>query len=382
MRGPLIRSPEAPIEFAWFCDLCNGDYEYLGVPDPNLRSSFDHCRDILLQADDLGFNNILLPSSYQVGQDVMSFASAVAPMTSQISMLTALRMGELHPPMQARAISTLDHILKGRLTINIINSDLPGESISPGERYGRARESIILLKQAFEQEKIQHNGEFYNLELSTDPVKSYQQNGGPLFYFGGISEPARELCAEFCDVFLMWPEKEEMVKATIDDMIKRADRFNRQIDFGYRVHIVVRETEAEAKAAARKIVSKLETGRGDEIKHRSQDSKSQGVIRQDELRDSADNEGFIEPCLWSEIGKGRSGCGSAIVGSKDQVLEKLQSYIDMGIKSFILSGYPLMQEAKMVAKYILPNFNNGKLAAHQNRLVPDPVTPLTTGPRL
>lgn len=382
MPGPVIRSPEAPIEFAWFCDLCNGDYEYLGIPDPSLRSSFEHCRDILLQADDLGFNNILLPSSYQVGQDVMSFASAVAPMTSQISLLTALRMGELHPPMQARAISTLDHILKGRLTINIINSDLPGESISPGERYGRARESILLLKQAFEQEKIQHQGEFYNLELSTDPVKPYQQNGGPLFYFGGISEPARELCAEFCDVFLMWPEKEEMVKATIDDMIQRAARFNRQIDFGYRVHIVVRETEEEAKAAAKKIVSKLETGRGNEIKHRSQDSKSQGVIRQDELRDSADNEGFIEPYLWSEIGKGRSGCGSAIVGSKDQVLEKLQSYVDMGIKSFILSGYPLMQEAEMVAKYILPNFSKGKLAEHQNRIVPDPVTPLTTGPRL
>jgi alkanesulfonate monooxygenase len=382
MLEAYIRSPKAPIEFAWFCDLCNGDYEYLGVPDQNLKSSFEHCRDILLQADELGFDNILLPSSYQVGQDVMSFASAVAPMTSQISLLTALRMGEQHPPMLARSISTLDHILKGRLTINIINSDLPGESISPGDRYDRARESILLLKQAFEKERIQHAGEFYQLDLSTEPVKSYQQNGGPLFYFGGISEPARNLCAEFCDVFLMWPEKEEMVKATIDDMVERAAGFNRKIDFGYRVHIVVRKTAEEAKAAASKIISKLDLEKGNEIKHRSLDSKSQGVVRQDELRNAADSEGYIEPYLWSEIGRGRSGCGSAIVGSKDQVLGKLQRYIDLGIKSFILSGYPLMGEAEMVAKYILPHFEKGKLAEHQKRLIPNPVTPLTTGPRL
>ena len=110
MSDIRIRTEDPGLEVAYFSDLCNGDYEYLGVPDGDLRSSFDHCSDIVLRADQNGFKNILLPSSYQVGQDVMTFAAGVGPRTSQINLLTAIRMGEMHPPMLARSISTLDHI--------------------------------------------------------------------------------------------------------------------------------------------------------------------------------------------------------------------------------------------------------------------------------
>src|SRR5687768_4644930 len=102
------------VEVAWFAPLCDDDFELMGVKDSRLKSSWAHASEILLTADRLGFQNILCPSGYVVGQDTWTFASAVAPLTKQISLLTAIRCGEVHPPMLARAIATLDHILKGR----------------------------------------------------------------------------------------------------------------------------------------------------------------------------------------------------------------------------------------------------------------------------
>ena len=124
-----IRSLERKVEVAWFSALCGDDYEYLGVPDGQLRSSYEHCGEIVRTADRLGYQNILLPSSFVVGQEPLPFASAMAASTSRINQLVAIRMGEVHPPMLARHISTIDHIAKGRLTVNIISSDLPGEKI-------------------------------------------------------------------------------------------------------------------------------------------------------------------------------------------------------------------------------------------------------------
>lgn len=377
-----IRSPEKKIEVSWFSDLCNGDYEYLGVSDGIFRSSFEHCRNIVLRAEELGFRNILLPSSYQTGQDTLVFAGAVAPMTHKINLLTAIRCGEVHPPMLARALSTLDHILRGRLTINIISSDLPGTQASNEERYAKSREVIEILKQGWTQEKISFKGKHYSFELDAEPVKPYQQNGGPLLYFGGISEAARELCAEHCDVYLLWPETESRLKETMEDMVQRAKKYGRKIDFGLRIHIIVRETEEEAREYARRLISRLDLQKGEELKHRSLDSKSLGVMRQDELRKQADPDLFIEENIWSGIGLARSGCGSAIVGSVEQVVKKINRYIDMGFRAFILSGYPLMREIDYVAKYVLPHIPLATFSVEQGRTPKEtPVTPLTTGVR-
>ena len=111
--------------------------------------------------------------------------------------------------MLARALSTLDHILKGRLTVNIISSDLPGLKESSETRYARSKEVIEILKQAWTQDQIDYQGDFYQLQLDSRPVKPYQQNGGPLLYFGGYSPPGLELCAQHCDVYLMWPETQD-----------------------------------------------------------------------------------------------------------------------------------------------------------------------------
>jgi alkanesulfonate monooxygenase len=381
-EGIRIRSEDRKVEVGWFCDLCNGDYEYLGVSDGNLRSSFTHCADIIKTADTLGYQNILLPSSYQVGQDTLTFAAAASQFTKSITLLTAIRCGEIHPPMLARTLSTLDHMLDGRLNINIISSDLPGTVKDSKTRYEISKEVIQILKQCWSRDRIDFHGKYYDFTLDADPVKSYQQNGGPLLYFGGISEDARALCAEFCDVFLMWPETEDRLLATMRDMSDRASAHNRKIDFGLRIHLIVRDSEADARDAAKKLISKLDLAQATELKHRALDSHSAGVRRQDDLRKSADSDLFIEPHIWSGIGLARSGCGSAIVGSPEQVFEKIQRYIDMGIRAFIFSGYPLIEESQIFANSILPKLTTVSFSQAQGRRPQQmPVTPLTTGVR-
>ena len=380
--SPIIRTPEPAVEIAWFSALCNEDYEFLGVPDGQLRSSFEHCSDIVTTADRLGYQNILMPSSFNAGQEPFVFAGATAVLTRQIQQLVAIRMGEIHPPMLARHISTLDHILKGRLTVNIISSDLPGQT-EPGEvRYARSDEVIQILKQAWNGDRIDFQGRFYNLRLpSTEPVKPYQQNGGPLLYFGGISDPAKDLCAKHCDVFLMWPEPEGNLAATMAELSQRAAAYGRKIDFGLRIHVIVRETEAEARAAAQRLVSKLDPAKGAELRARSQDSQSAGVQRQDALRAQSKDD-YIEEHVWSGIGRGRSGCGSALVGTPEQILKKIQRYIAMGIRAFIFSGYPHKPECELFAHHVLPALNTCKLPVVQGRVpATTPATPLTTAPR-
>jgi alkanesulfonate monooxygenase len=382
MNPPVIRTPDRQCEVAWFSALCSDDYEFLGVPDGSLRSSYEHCGAIVRKADASGFQNILLPSGWIAGQDVLAFAAAMAPHTKQINQLVALRMGEVWPPMLARALATVDHIAKGRLCINIISSDMPGLKESNEVRYARASEIIQILQGLWRTDgPFEWKGEFYNISLpTTEPAKPYQQNGGPLMYFGGISPAAQDLCAKHCDVFLMWPETEDRIAETMRIMSEKAAGYGRKIDFGFRTHIIVRETEAAARAAADRLISKLDLSKGAEIKNRSQDSKSLGVQRQDELRAQA-KDLYIEEHLWSGVGLARSGCGSAIVGDPAQVLAKLNRYMDMGMRAFVLSGYPHLDECDHFAKYVLPKLPTCRLNELQGRLVKDPVTPLTTAAR-
>ena len=372
-------------EVSWFAPLCNGDDEYLGHHDMRYKSDWSNTSNVLLTADRLGYRNILCPSSYQVGQDTLTFASAIAPLTSQINLLAAIRCGEVHPPMLGRTIATLDHILKGRLTINIISSDLPGTKLESAARYQRSREVIEILKQGWTQDYINFKGDFYNIQLdTTDPVKPYQQNGGPLLYFGGYSPPAVDLCAEHCDVYLMWPETEEKLQELMTNMSEKAAGYGRKVDFGLRVHVIVRETEDEAREAAQRLMKYIEVDedKGTEIRERALDAKSYGVARQAEMRKIASDDGFAEPHLWTGIGKARSGCGGAIVGNPDQVLTKIQRYMDMGIRAFIFSGYPHASECKLFANYVLPKLKTFSMPQVQGKvptLPPD--TPLAAGIR-
>jgi alkanesulfonate monooxygenase len=350
-----------PCEVSWFSALCDDDYEFLGVSDPLLKSSWEHCRDIVLQAEAGGFDNILLPSGYELGIDTTAFAAAIAPQLKRMRLLMAVRIGEMWPPQLARQIATIDRLLEGRLTVNIISSDMPGEQMPSGPRYGRTVEAMRILKTMLDGQPLDHDGEHWKLKL--DPPRITTVSGkAPLLYFGGLSEDAREAAAQGCDVFLMWPDRREVVAGIIADMTERAARHGRTLKFGYRAHVVVRPTESEARAAADRLLSKLDAEQGAAIRAKSLDSKSVGVAAQAALRESAAEDGYAEPHLWTGIGRARSGCGAAIVGDPDQVLAKLNDYCDMGIEAFILSGYPHAAEADLFARYVLPRLEHGPLS--------------------
>jgi alkanesulfonate monooxygenase len=348
------------VEVAWFAALCDDDYEFLGVPDPALRSSFAHCREIVLAAERGGFDNCLLPSGYELGIDSVAFAGGVAPQLSRMQLLVAVRCGELWPPMLARQLATLDQMLSGRLTVNIISSDLAGAPLESGPRYRRSIEVMEILRDLLDGKAVSRRGEFHELEAEPPRLRTVSGRCPP-FYFGGFSEAAREAAARAADVYLLWPDRMAQVAETIADLRERAARHGRRLRFGYRAHVIVRETEAEARAAAARLLSRLEPEAGDAIRRRSLDHASAGVRAQAELREAADTEGWVEENLWTGIGRARSGCGAAIVGDPDQVLAKLDAYRALGLEAFILSGYPHARECDLFARYVLPRLPHAPL---------------------
>ncbi|MEE4121063.1 MAG: LLM class flavin-dependent oxidoreductase [Paracoccaceae bacterium] len=370
-------------EVSWFAALCSDDYRHLGVPEGDLRSSWAHCSAILKEAEAQGFRNILCPSSYQVGQDTLSFVAGCAPITERINMLAAIRCGEMQPIMLARTVATLDHMLEGRLTLNVISSDFPGETAESAYRYQRSREVVEILKQAWTRDEINYSGEIYDFKgIWTDPAKPYQQNGGPLLYFGGYSPDALELCGEHCDVDLMWPETKDMLAERMKSVNQVAEKYGRTLDYGLRVHMIVRDTEQEAKEYAEELVSQLDDEYGRLIRDRAHDSGSLGVSHQQRARELADAFGYVEPHLWTGIGRARSGCGASLVGSTDQVMSQIEEYRKMGIRAFIFSGYPHLDECKHAGQRILPNMKTVSLPHSYGRVpATTPATPLGVGKR-
>jgi alkanesulfonate monooxygenase len=350
-----------PCEVSWFSALCDDDTTQLGVPEASLPSSWDHCREIVLAAEAGGYDNVLLPSGYTLGIDGVAFAGGIAALTERIRLLVAVRCGEMWVPQLARQLATLDQMLDGRLTVNIISSELPGETLDSGPRYRRTLETMEVLRALLDGERVEVDGEFIRLELDAPRARTVSGRS-PLLYFGGLSEHARDVAARAADVYLMWPDTLDGVQAIVDDMRARAGRCGRSLRFGYRVHVIVRETEQEARAAAAHLVAGLDDAEGARLRARSLDSGSAGVRRQAELREAAELDGFVEPHLWTGIGRARSGCGAAIVGDPEQVIAKLAAYRSLGIDAFILSGYPHAQECRRFSELVLPHLDHAPLA--------------------
>ncbi len=354
------------IEVSWFSALCDDDYEFLGRPDPALLSSWEHCRSIVTTADRYGYDNVLLPSGYALGIDNTAFAAGMAPQTS-LRMLLAVRCGELVVPQLARQLATLDQMMHGRLTINIISSDIPGETLDSEPRYRRALEVMYCLRELLDGRPVDFWGDF--VRLTVDPPRIGTVSGAsPLFYFGGLSPAARECAAAGADVFLMWPDTTNKVRQVKADMDGRAAKLGRRLRYGWRSHVIVRETEGEARAAASRLLSKLTVEQGEAIRQRSLDSTSAGVANQTALRDASDDDGYVERHLWTGVGRARSGAGAAIVGDPDQVLAKIRELTEAGIEAFIFSGYPHAAECDLFARHVLPELDHGPLA-----FTPDPI---------
>jgi alkanesulfonate monooxygenase len=331
------------------------------VVQTELLSSWNHCSSIVRTVHDAGFDNVLLPSGYDLGIDTLSFASSIAPHVTRMRLLTAIRCGEVWVPQLARQLATLNQVLNGALTINIISSEMPGETLDGPARYRRTTETMQALRTLLNGQRLDMDGEFLQLHIDA-PRICKEMASAPPFYFGGLSDEARDTAAKDADVYLMWPDTEDQIVSVMDDMKQRAASYGRTLRFGYRVHVVVRDTEDEAREAAAHLIAAVDEETGDAIRSRSLDSTSTGVRRQAELRESATNDGFVEPLLWTGIGRARSGCGAALVGTPEQVAQKILRYRDLGIEAFIFSGYPHEAEAQRFANTVLPLLPHGPLS--------------------
>ena len=376
------------VELGWFIPV-RGDGEFVGV-EPNRPATTDYLVDVAKAAEEAGFTFALIPTgrgcldSWVVGSIIISHTKNLAP-------LMALRPGLVSPVVAARMGATLDVLSNGRARFNIVTGGAVPDLKSMGDplfdshskRYDRTNEFLKILRQLWEnstgpgsseflkngdkdagegEKKVTFNGEYYNLEDAISHPEVVQKPLPPL-YFGGSSEKGKRVAAETADVFLMWAEPVNWIKEQIEEVEgylqeqKEQKGIDRQLSYGLRAHVLVRETEEEALAAAYKVISKVDPeviAKAAET-YTNAEFLSVGEARQNQLRAQAiKNNYFVGPNLWSGLALVRNGGSLTFVGTPEQVADRLLEYVDVGISKFILSGYPHLEEATITGQLLLP----------------------------
>ena len=345
------------VEFGWFLPTM-GDSEVIGPP--TRPATLDYLVEVAKAADEAGFKFALVPVGTTC-QDAWLASAVVAGRTEKLKFLVAMRPGFVAPTLAAKMSNTLDQLTGGRVLINVVTGGYPAELAADGdftehdERYARTQEFMQVVRKAWTEEtRWDHEGTYYRVEGGNVFPRPYQRPYPP-FYFGGASEAARKVGAEETDVYLLWGETLPMVRERIADMRARAAAVGRTLRFGMRIHLIARETEAEAWAAADELVAHIPEGFQTAMDKILSRTDSEGERRQQGMRKETEDL-VIGPNLWTGIGKARVGVGAAIVGSGDSVAARLKEYLDEGIETFILSGYPHLEEAQRFGKYVMPYF--------------------------
>jgi alkanesulfonate monooxygenase len=345
------------MDVMWFIPSHN-DTRYLGTPISKREASFEYLAQVAGAVDALGYDGALLPTG-MICQDAWVVASALLPVTKRMKFLIAVRPGSLSPTLAARMSTTFDRLSNGRLLLNIVTGGDPvelagdGTFLSHDERYEVTGEFLRVWRDLFTQESTTFEGKHIHIEggkLLQPPV----QRPYPPLYFGGSSPAGMRVAAEHCDVYLTLGEPPAMVREKFDEVRRYADEYGRTMRFGIRLHVIVREKAEDAWAAAEDLLTYVDESmiakRQAELARF--DSVGQGRMRG--LHNGGRVSLEISPNLWAGIGLVNKGIGTALVGDPDSVAERLQEYADLGIDTFILSGYPHLEEAYRVAELVLP----------------------------
>lgn len=349
----------------WFIPTF-GDSRYIGSSEGARGTDSEYIKQIGVAADNLGFDGVLIPTG-RLCEDPWIVATSLLAVTKKLKFLVALRPGLLQPSLAARMTATLDRLSNGRVAINLVaggdKTELEGDGLyqDSKERYEAAGEFVDLwreiLKAGVEKNVVNYDGKYYKTTDAKLLFPTVQQPFPPLF-FGGSSDEARELAAQKVDLYITWGEKPEDVKAKIEDVKQRALKYGRTIRFGIRLHVIVRETEEKAWEAAEELISKLDDETIEQHHKVLSNRESVGQQRMTALTNSGKarsrKELEISPNLWAGIGLAREGCATALVGSPQIVVERINEYADMGIDTFVFSGYPHLEEAYRFAELVFP----------------------------
>jgi alkanesulfonate monooxygenase len=351
------RKEKMKMEVLWFIPS-HGDGRYLGTTKGGRTAEYSYFRQIAQAADRLGYKGVLIPTGKSC-EDPWLLASALAAETEQLRFLVAVRPGLMSPTLAARMASTLDRISEGRLLINVVAGGDPVELAGDGlflshdERYEATDEFLTVWRRLLSGEEVTLKGKHINVngaKLLFPPI----QRPYPPVYFGGSSLAGQQVAAKHADVYLTWGEPPAQVEEKISQVRKLAEQQGRTIEFGIRLHIIVRETEKEAWNAAQQLIRYVDDKIIQEAQRVFARYDSVGQQRMRQLHNGSRESLEISPNLWAGVGLVRGGAGTALVGDPETVVERLLEYHQLGIRYFILSGYPHLEEAYRVAELLFP----------------------------
>ncbi|MDR0579408.1 MAG: alkanesulfonate monooxygenase [Campylobacteraceae bacterium] len=336
-----------------------GDTRYIGEISDFRPPGAAYLRQIATTAEQFGYDGLLIPTGSS-RQDPFILAANIAGFTSKIKLLLALRTSAVGGPTSfARQSVTLDDVLDGRLIFNVVPGayaeelEADGVHLSHDERYELADEFLSIWKRLLNGESVTHKGKFFDIKNAKTNFPPVQKPHPPL-YFGGSSEAAHELAAKHIDAYLSWGEPPHLVAEKIADVKKRAKKYGRTVRFGVRLQVIVRETSEEAWAAANRIISHLDDETIAKAREDLLSKDSVGQQRITSLHNWDKSKLEISPNLWAGIGLIRGGAGTALVGNPAEVAARLREYEDLGVDTFVLSGYPHLEEVARFAELVFP----------------------------
>ena len=341
----------------WFIPT-HGDGRYLGTTLGGRAVDYGYMRQIAQAADDLGYEGVLIPTGKSC-EDPFAVASSLAPATRQLKFLVAVRPGLQAPVASARQTATLDRISQGRLLINVVTGGDPVELEGDGlflehdERYRLTDEFLTIWRRVLAGETVDFVGKHLRVKgakLLYPPI----QKPYPPLYFGGSSAAGQQVAADHVDLYLTWGEPPDQVREKIEAVRAAAAERGRTLRFGIRLHVIVRETAKEAWAAADELIQYLDDAKIAAAQKTFARYDSVGQQRMARLHGGRRDALVVSPNLWAGVGLVRGGAGTALVGDPVTVAQRFREYADIGIETFILSGYPHLEESYRVAELLFP----------------------------
>ncbi|GAB4216735.1 MAG: FMNH2-dependent alkanesulfonate monooxygenase [Synechococcales cyanobacterium] len=345
------------VHVLWFIPT-HGDGHFLGTAVGGRAMTAEYTQQIAQAADHLGYAGVLLPTGRSC-EDAWITAASLIPLTKQLRFLVAVRPGLISPSLAARMTSTFDRLSQGRLLINVVTGGDPQEMAGDGvhlshdQRYVVTDEFLSIWRSLFTEDSTTFRGEHLHVEQGKLLYPPVQTPHPPLF-FGGSSLAGQEVAAKHCDVYLTWGEPPAQVKAKIAAVRELAERQGRTLRFGIRLHVIVRRTTSQAWEAANDLIQHVDDHTIAKAQQAFARSDSEGQRRMAQLHQGHRESLEVSPNLWAGVGLVRGGAGTALVGDPDVVAERMLEYADLGIESFILSGYPHLEEAYRFAELVFP----------------------------
>jgi alkanesulfonate monooxygenase len=334
----------------------SGDDSHLGPSAGRIRPpTIAYLGEIARTAERLGFESVLTPTGTWC-EDAWITTAALSQVTSTLKFLVAFRPGFISPTLAAHQAATFQRISRGRLLLNVVTGGDPveqarfGDHLDHDERYRRTGEFLKVLRGVATPSNaatFDFEGDYYRV---ADARIEYGEWDLPPVFFGGASPAAEEVAAQYVDTYLAWGETPDQIAERLERIRARAGHYGRTLNFGIRLHVISRDTSAEAWAHADRLLAAIDDDRIRSTQKVLARTESVGQQRMTELHNGRTSDLEISPNLWAGYGLVRGGAGTALVGSHSEVAGRIAEYHALGIDHFILSGQPHIEEAYWFAE--------------------------------